>query len=166
MVAAAFSEWISDWKVIRYTSRTCAPKISPCGSCLDDMLTARTSTKDSPRNPTNSRGEIWVTTHVFRFSEEAKRFLALSPLNQADIGVLLDLEAASAHSKNTLWRREPGNNGYPGGGWGGLLIDKPPDIGGAPPLPIGPVPFDEYFETYPPGTTPTGLTWPIEFIST
>ncbi len=38
----------------------------------------------------NPNGEVFLTPHLFRYAEEARRFLALQPGNKAEVGLMID----------------------------------------------------------------------------
>lgn len=126
----SFSPQRENWWVVRYVSRDCG---SACGGCLRCIL-------DFGAIPP---GPLWCTIHVFRFSEEARRFLALSVKNSGNIGLLIDLSQVGILTTGALRTlRVAADNGQPGGGFELVDVDTEPIR--VPSVPASVIP--EYFE--------------------
>lgn len=171
-MSTAFSPWINDWSVIRYTSEDCnRPHGGRCGGCLVDI---RPNRRISP----NRFGEIWVTCHLFRHADEAKRFLALPPRNTGEAGLVLDINSSDIPTEWIIWRREPSAFGQPGGGWAGLVRQKRPEPSDPSQSPRNLDPSTDYVQVTecfylrpnrncppPPVPATVGTTWAFPFES-
>lgn len=121
-MTTAFSRWVDDWKVVRYTSEDCNQQPDTrCRTCLSDVRS------QGGQIAPNRSGEIWVTTHFFRHASEPQRFLSLPPANSAQVGLIIDLDGSGIPTDWILWRREARAYGHRGGGFVGLVRQRPPD---------------------------------------
>jgi hypothetical protein len=66
--------------------------------------------------PAGNNRQLWFTPHFFRFPDEARRFLALQPQNQAQIGLFVDLTRVGSSTYQLELQRTAAMYGHPGGG--------------------------------------------------